>query len=151
MKTLYESILSSTRSGKYKDPLNFGFMEYDDLSSNIDKIIVDLKKFYDFKICKPRSSQFNNTYKDLKKALEKFAGTYGGRNLPIWVATNKEIFDLIDYARVNDLLGCMPSHDDVFYKIDGKWPLILKDEDDMYWYLSVNKNWYSLLPISNRK
>lgn len=121
MKSLYESILGSTNSGKIKvSPLDFDTKDYGEWTDKTyNRIIVDFKKFYGFKICKPRSSEDNKDGKVLKQALNSVLGKDDIKSVKL--VLDKDVNKRLEIAYKEGIIDNIPQA----YLFDGKWPLIL--------------------------
>ena len=121
MKTLYESILSSTNSGKMKvAPMDFDTKDYGEWTDKTyNEIIIDFKRFYGFKICKPRSSEDNKDGKVLKQALNLVLGKEDIKSVKL--VLDKNVNKRLEIAYKEGIIDSIPKA----YLFDDKWPLIL--------------------------
>jgi hypothetical protein len=121
METLYESILSSTNSGKIMvDPMDFDTEDFGAWTGDVyDDIFVKFKKFYGFKVCKPRSSEYNKDGKTLERALNLVLGKEDIKSVKL--VLDKNVNKRLEIAYKDGIIYNIPKP----YLFDGKWPLIL--------------------------
>lgn len=120
MKTLYESILSSTGSGKITiDPMDFDTEDFGAWNEDVyDDIFVKFKKFYGFKVCKPRSNEYNKDGKTLERALNMLEHD---DIKSVKLVLDKDVNKRFEIAKKEGIINKIPDA----YLFDGKWPLIL--------------------------
>ena len=134
MKSLYESILSSTNSGKIMvDPMDFDTEDFGAWTDDVyDDIFVKFKKFYGFKVCKPRSSEFNKDGKTLERALNLVLGKEDIKSVKL--VLDKNINKRLEIAYKDGIISKIPQA----YLFDGKWPLILIVRSKYHSYTMIN-------------
>ena len=120
MKTLYESILSSTMSGKITiDPMDFDTEDFGAWNEDVyDDIFVRFKKFYGLKVCKPKSSEYNKDGKTLERALNMVDSD---DIKSVKLVLDKDVNKRFEIAKKEGIINNIPDA----YLFDGKWPLIL--------------------------
>ena len=151
MKSLYESILSSTNSGKIMiDPMDFDTEDFGAWNEDVyDEVFIRFKTFYGIKVCKPKSNEYDKDGKTLERALNLI----GDDDIKsVKLVLDKDVNKRFEIAKKGGIINNIPDA----YLFDGKWPLILitqtkgSNTPQMNFFNKGGRYWNTLFYRKNR-